>query len=70
MQIRTGGVKRQIYGRAGVREYWLVDPEARSVTLLALRGRVYREPASGSGDRPLTSAILDGFTFEPADPCE
>ena len=30
---RDQGVKRHLYGRSGVREYWLVDSDAASVTI-------------------------------------
>ncbi len=54
-------VKRTLYARNGVREYWLVDPEERSVEVLGLSGSLYvplsflREPAV------LTSPLLPGF---------
>jgi Uma2 family endonuclease len=33
--------KREAYARFGVREYWIVDPVADSVTVLELRGEAY-----------------------------
>jgi Uma2 family endonuclease len=38
---RDSTTKRALYARFGVREYWVVDPEARSVTTLALAGDQY-----------------------------
>ena len=41
---RDRTLKRDRYERAGVREYWLVDREARVVQQFVLRGGNYREP--------------------------
>lgn len=46
--------KRRIYERAGVREYWLVHPVDRMVTMYRLQGSEYGKPLvqelSGSSD--------------------
>jgi len=36
--------KRDRYERSGVREYWLVDPEERTIEQLVLRAGRYRQP--------------------------
>ncbi|MCS7197421.1 MAG: Uma2 family endonuclease [Candidatus Bipolaricaulota bacterium] len=51
------------YAKAGVREYWLVDPEKRSIEVYTLRGQVY-EPLTLSGERAC-SRLLEGFCVRP-----
>jgi len=59
--------KREIYERHGVGEYWLVDPDARNVTVLTLRDGAYLTAGIyGEGDT-LTSLTLPGFTLNLAD---
>lgn len=59
---RDETLKRHLYERHGVDEYWLVDPEAETILVLRLDGETYREAArlSGSGDL-LATPLLPGL---------
>lgn len=54
--------KRALYARAGVREYWLVSPEAATIEILVLAGDRYDVHARVGGDEPLTSPTLPALT--------
>ena len=57
-------VKRDLYARHGVREYWLIDPYAKTVTVLILGAGGYDTHAVyGEGDT-LTSPTLPGFALD------
>ena len=62
------GVKRDIYERNGVREYWIVDPPRRAVTVLILGadGRFTGE-RTAMGDEPAPSTLLPGFAVRPSE---
>jgi Uma2 family endonuclease len=56
-------VRRALYARYGVGEYWVVDPELETVRTLRLEGGVYgpgRLLSREAGDL-LTTALLPGF---------
>jgi Uma2 family endonuclease len=55
------GVKRDLYMRSGVRELWLVDPDARTVT--KVRPDASPDEVLGEGS-VLTSDLLEGFAME------
>ena len=56
-------VKRNLYARHGVGEYWLVDPYAKTITVLLLGAGDYDAYAVfGEGDI-LTSPTLAGFAL-------
>lgn len=47
------GRKRELYEAAGVRHYWLVDPEGPSITTYDLVDSAYAETAHVTGDQTL-----------------
>lgn len=54
-------VKRKLYGKYGVREYWIVDPDAKSIEVLLPQHsglETWRVFPCGSA---LTSPLLDGL---------
>lgn len=55
--------KRALYGRAGVREYWIVDPAQKSVEVLTLEADALHSTQFVAGDGSLSSPVLDGVTF-------
>lgn len=54
-------VKRREYALAGIPEYWIVDPVAGHVTVLALEGTAYVEHGDFLPGEVATSRVLDGF---------
>ena len=58
-------IKRKLYGRFGVREYWLVDPEIETVKVWrAETERFVRvSELSLEGDAVLTSLLLPGYSL-------
>ncbi len=55
--------KRALYARAGVREYWLVDPDARSVEVLVLAGNALQSVLVAAGGEPVRSTLFPDLTF-------
>lgn len=54
------GVKRKLYLDSGVRELWLADPDARSVTQVRMNERSDQIHVEGDS---LRSELLDGFAL-------
>jgi Uma2 family endonuclease len=50
--------KRALYARAGVREYWMLDPEARTIEILALdRDALHLVAVSSGADVPVSPLL-------------
>jgi Uma2 family endonuclease len=65
---RDRGPKRDIYERNGVREYWLLDPRRREITVIGrdADGRLGSE-STVADDHPARSVLLAGFSVRPAE---
>jgi Uma2 family endonuclease len=55
-------IKRDLYARFGVQEYWIVDPGAESVTVLALVNDRY-EPVARDAEGRIVSRVLLGLAL-------
>ena len=58
------GYKRLLYGRHGVREYWLVDPDAETVEVLAESSGELTPHATYRRGETMTSPLLSGLTID------
>ena len=67
---RDEHIKRQLFDRCGVREYWLVDPERNQVTVHRREdGRALRPgvPLTAADHVLLTTPLLPGFSLSIAE---
>ena len=56
--------KRADYAAAGIPEYWIVNPEAETVTVLTPAGDSYADHGSFGRGMQATSALLVGFAVD------
>jgi Uma2 family endonuclease len=53
--------KKRIYARHGIPQYWIVDPENRTLEVFELAGSEYRLAGSFAGDTTATSSLFPGL---------
>ncbi len=56
--------KRVDYAKAGIAEYWIIDPEERRISVLTLDGLSYREHGVFTPGTQATSVLLPGFQID------
>lgn len=56
-------VKREIYARTGVREYWLIDPSNRCIEVYQLRDDATAPAATLTSGDTLTTPLLEGLAL-------
>ena len=59
---RDREVKRQVYGKYGVREYWIVDPEKRALEIYRLARHTLKLVATLTDEDEITTPLLPGFS--------
>ena len=58
------GVKRELYARHGSREYWLLDPQAGTLEILANRDGRFHLKQKAYPDQPLQSPLFPDFNVD------
>jgi Uma2 family endonuclease len=66
-ETRDRVAKRQLYGKFGVREYWIVDPKNRVIELYLLELGVLEPKAVAGPDGEIVSSVLLGFRCRASD---
>lgn len=56
-------MKRSLYGRYSVQEYWLVDPQDRTVEVTSLTDGVLETVSLFTVGAPLRSPLFPGLTL-------
>ena len=59
---RDWRAKRELYATHGVREYWIIDPTNRIVSVMLLQDGVLQIEQTRTEDDTATSTVLDGFS--------
>jgi Uma2 family endonuclease len=58
--------KPQVYAKAGIAEYWIVDPEKRTISVLQLKGKKYAVHGAFKAPSQATSVLLRGLAIDVA----
>jgi Uma2 family endonuclease len=58
--------KRREYARAGIPEYWIVDPKRKQITVLRLKGARYVAHGTFKSGQQARSHLLPGFSVDVA----
>ena len=57
-------LKLERYAELGVRHYWIVDPETKTVELMQLAGNAYEMTVEGRGDATIAHPGFDGLVLD------
>ena len=64
ISYRDREIKRKLYFKYGVREYWIVDPEEQTVEVLSLTEDGYKTTGIYDINTPLSSPLLKGLSID------
>ena len=63
-ESRDRGIKAKLYSRFGVREYWIVDPDGKTIEVQTRQDARLRTEATYVVGDHLKSTLLEGFTLD------
>ena len=63
-ETRDRGYKKHLYGRYGVNEYWIIDPEMENVDVWCIAGASYETPRRYSAQNQLSSPLFPGLSID------
>ena len=63
---RDRGLKRKLYAKYGVKEYWIVDPEGKNITIYENRAGKF-VLAEEVEEGKVESRVIPGFELEAKD---
>jgi Uma2 family endonuclease len=63
-QRRDRVVKKQLYARFGVREYWIADPESKAIEIITCNAEAASDSVIFHADDEVNSTVLPGFRFK------
>lgn len=64
ISYRDREIKRKLYSKYGVKEYWIVDPVKQTVEVLSLDVGGYRKTGTYNVNAPLTSHLLTDLSID------
>lgn len=62
--IYDRGIKKDIYEKYGVREYWLIDPKSKAVEIYSFENERFKLKQYAEETGTIKSAVLKGFKIE------
>ncbi|MGH8533294.1 MAG: Uma2 family endonuclease [Gammaproteobacteria bacterium] len=63
-EVSDRGYKRHLYGRYGVREFWIVDPAAEKVEVFRAIGTAFDSVALWGVKDALASTLFPGLSID------
>lgn len=63
-QRRDRVIKKQLYAKFGVREYWIADPESMTIEIIAWSAGAEAQTVVFHADDEIKSAVLPEFSFK------
>ncbi len=64
ISYRDNEIKRKLYFKYGVKEYWIVDPDGQTIEVLSIARNSYKTSGIYNINTPLSSPLLKGLLID------